>query len=89
MILDMRIRKDKDKLQMPLNKNHEIDYIKMDKWIDLQCNDDAKTLAGLFKEYTKYVSWNDFYLNSIKVFDELYARTKSWEFLENHRFFLI
>jgi len=72
MILDMRIRKDKDKLQMPLNKNHEIDYIKMDKWIDLQCNDDAKTLAGLFKEYTKYVSWNDFYLNSIKVFDELY-----------------
>ena len=72
IILDMRIRKDKNKLIMPLYKNHEINNNKMDKWIDLQCNDDAKTLARLFKNYTKYVSWNEFYLNSIKVFDELY-----------------
>ena len=76
MISDMRIRKKSNKLYMINNENHPIDDSKMNEWISLQCNSEAKDLANVFKANTKYVSWKDFYESSKKVFDRLYDIVK-------------
>ena len=76
IITDMRIRKNKNMLYMSKDENHPIIIKKIDEWISLHCNDDAKTLAGLFKSNTKYISWKKFYSDSIKVFDKLYDLVK-------------
>lgn len=76
MIIDMKIRENNNKLMMPENKNHEIDYVKMNEWIKLQCNQEAIDLATLFKNYTTYISFEEFYQSSVNCFEELYKIVK-------------
>ncbi len=76
MISDMRIRKKADKLYMKKDENHQINRTKIDEWIRLQCNQEAKDLAQIFKDNTQYVSWRVFYDNAKKVFDRLYTIVK-------------
>ena len=72
MIRDMRIRKNKNMLYMEKSENFPINEAKLDEWINLQCNTDAKILARLFKSNTKYISWEQFYKKSKEVFEQLY-----------------
>ena len=72
MIRDMRIRKNKNMLYMEKSENFPINTAKLDEWINLQCNNDAKILARLFKSNTKYISWEQFYKKSQEVFEHLY-----------------
>jgi FMN phosphatase YigB (HAD superfamily) len=72
IIRDMRIRKNRNMLYMGKSENFPINTTKLDEWINLQCNDDAKILAGLFKSHTKYISWEQFYKKSKEVFEKLY-----------------
>ena len=76
MIRHMKIRKQKNMLYMPLYENHPINQEKMDEWINMQCNDEAKDIAQLFRDNTIYISWKTFYDNLIKVFDILYEIVK-------------
>ena len=73
MIWDMRIRKHKNMLYMTKDENHPIISEKINEWVDLQCNDTSKTLAGLFRDNTRYISWKQFYTDAKVVFDKLYA----------------
>ena len=80
MIRDMRIRKNKNMLHMPKSENFPINKTKLDEWVSLQCNNDAKILAELFKSHTKYISWEQFYKKSKEVFELLstYVGDKSY-----------
>jgi len=57
---------------MPKTQNHPIIASKINEWVELQCTDEAKILANLFKDHTKYINWREFYSDCIKIFDELY-----------------
>jgi uncharacterized protein YjbI with pentapeptide repeats len=76
MISDMENRKRNKMLYMPEDENHPIDMDKMDRWIDYQCNTDAKIIATLFKTHTRYISWKKFYAACKNVFDKLYDIVK-------------
>ena len=73
MIIDMKIRKREKMLYMINDMNHPIIEEKINKWIDLQCTTNAKKIARLFKDNTRYISWKKFYQDSITVFDSLYS----------------
>lgn len=76
MISDMQIRKLNKMLYMPYPENHPIDPIKIDQWINSQCNPIARELAQLFKKYTNYISWEHFYDKCMIVFEKLYDKIK-------------
>ena len=77
MISDMNLRKYKNLLYMPFPENHPIDQDKINQWVNSQCNDEAKMLANLFKKYTMYISWKQFYETCIIVFEKLYMKVEN------------
>jgi hypothetical protein len=72
MIRDTRIRKINNMLYMPEDENHSIIKEKINEWVSLQCSDEGQILASLFRDYTIYVSWKEFYEKCIDIFETLY-----------------
>jgi hypothetical protein len=69
MIMDTRIRKINNMLYMPKDENHPIIKEKINEWVSLQCSDEGQILASLFRDYTIYVSWKEFYEKCIDIFE--------------------
>ena len=75
-LFDMKIRKENKMLYMINDQNHPIIIKKINKWIDIQCNQINKTIAKIIRSKTVYVSWKNFYDKLKEVFDRLYKMVK-------------